>query len=260
MKLTRSIYLVGGGVWGGMGLSPGPDCNVYLLDGGDALALVDTGSGTPASVDAICAQIEADGFDPARIGTVLLTHMHGDHAGGAARFAELTGAVVRGSALTADVLARGDEEASSVRLAREAGVFPADFELRPLAGIETVAAGDVITVGRLTVEAVDTPGHCDGHVSFVVRSEGRADLLAGDAVRGPAQAEEEADEVRLAGQQVHVSSADRRGMDTHDHLVVGARRHRPRRFRVLQRLGAAIAGLQDRVHGHCGGGASGGRG
>jgi hypothetical protein len=62
VRLTDRIHLVGGGSWGGAGLSPNPDCHVYLVDGGDALALVDAGSGVPGSWAAIGRAVADAGF------------------------------------------------------------------------------------------------------------------------------------------------------------------------------------------------------
>ena len=44
MRLTENIYLVGGGDYG-LNLSHRLDCNTYVIDGGDELALVDAGFG-----------------------------------------------------------------------------------------------------------------------------------------------------------------------------------------------------------------------
>jgi glyoxylase-like metal-dependent hydrolase (beta-lactamase superfamily II) len=204
MKLTDNIYLVGGGTWGGMGLTPGPDCNLYLLDGGDgALALVDTGAGVSGSPDAIAGWISRDGFDVSDIGTILLTHMHGDHVGGAAALAAMTKAEVFASPLTARVLAEGDVETSSIRIAREAGIYPADFELTALAGVKPIEDGATIAVGHIMLTAIATPGHCEGHLSFLASSRNRRDLLAGDVIfwRGRVllQAIEGCDVVALSG-------------------------------------------------------------
>ncbi len=62
MKLTESVYLVGGAAYG---LSPAGDCNVYLIDGGKELALVDTGSGH--GVKKILENVRIDGFDPSNL-------------------------------------------------------------------------------------------------------------------------------------------------------------------------------------------------
>lgn len=182
MRLVENIHLVGGGPWSGMGLSPGGDCNIYLVDCKDSLVLVDCGTGGAGSVDAILANIAGDGLSPDRISTILITHKHGDHIGGAAQFAARTGAKVYASAETAAVLAAGDEDASSIALAKGAGFYPADYVLAPLAGVQTLAGGEHLKIGDVDFEVVETPGHCSGHISFVARRGSRVDLLAGDVL------------------------------------------------------------------------------
>ena len=81
MQLTEHVHLVGSGQ-NGFSLTHPLDCHVYLLDGGAELALIDTGVGR--DVPAILAQIRAAGFAPGDIGTIFITHLHLDHAGGAA--------------------------------------------------------------------------------------------------------------------------------------------------------------------------------
>ena len=86
MRLSERVHLVGSGALG-FDLSEAHDCHIYLVDGGNELALVDVGSGLGA--ERFLANVGRQGFDPARIKHVLLTHGHGDHGGGAARIREL---------------------------------------------------------------------------------------------------------------------------------------------------------------------------
>lgn len=182
MKLTENVYMVGGGAWGGVGLTQGPDCNVYLIDGGGTLALFDVGSGVPGSVDTILGHIQSHGFKPSQIGAIFLTHMHGDHLGGTAAMAKATGASVYAADITAKVLETGDEEVSCVRIARTAGIYGPDYRLAAHPGVKTVAGGDTNTIGNVRVDIVATPGHCDGHISLLARSGKRADLFTGDSL------------------------------------------------------------------------------
>src|SRR3990170_5601933 len=81
MKLTQDVYLVGGGDYG-FNLTHRLDCHVYVVDGGSELALIDAGfwPGT----EEILALMKEDGLDPERVSTIVVTHYHADHSGGAA--------------------------------------------------------------------------------------------------------------------------------------------------------------------------------
>ncbi|MCP9987125.1 MBL fold metallo-hydrolase [Streptomyces sudanensis] len=87
-----------------------------------------------------------------RVALTLLTHGHPDHAEGAGRFAELTGAPVRAL----------------------------DPALR--LGEEGLSAGQVLTVGGLELRVVPTPGHTGDSLSFHLPAD-RA-VLTGDTVLG----------------------------------------------------------------------------
>ena len=81
-SLPTAIHLVGSGAFG-LDLTDAYDCHVYLLDGGPELALIDVGAGMGA--EQIVANIGAPGSIRPGSASILLTHAHGDHAGGAAR-------------------------------------------------------------------------------------------------------------------------------------------------------------------------------
>ena len=49
MKITEEVYAVGGGRYG-LGISNDFDCNVFLIDGGSELALVDEAIAALASI------------------------------------------------------------------------------------------------------------------------------------------------------------------------------------------------------------------
>jgi hydroxyacylglutathione hydrolase len=108
--LTERISVVGGGATG-LGISHALDPNVYLLSGGEELALVDAGAGL--GEDRILDNVRSLGYEPERIKHIFLTHAHADHAGGAASLAERLRAQVYLSELEREALENADEEALS---------------------------------------------------------------------------------------------------------------------------------------------------
>jgi len=85
-----------------------------------------------------------------RVGAILLTHDHPDHAEGAEVLATITGAPV--------------------------------FSARPVERGERLRDGQVIGSGFAAIRAVATPGHSPDHMSFLL--EARRALFSGDAVLG----------------------------------------------------------------------------
>lgn len=182
MRLTRDIALVGGGNYG-FNLSAPLDCHIYLIDGGDEIALVDAGMGGPhGATDQILANIEADGYDLNKVKTLLLTHYHADHAGGSADFKRKLGVTVLASPLAAETLTIGDEDVISLPFAKAAGFYPADYVFEACPAEGAFVDGQPFNVGRLKVTPYDTNGHSRGHVSFLVEGGDRRYLISGDLV------------------------------------------------------------------------------
>jgi len=182
VNLTRDVALVGGGDLG-FNLSAPLDCHIYLLDGGDELALIDAGvGGSIGATETVLANVRASGYDPGRISRLMLTHYHADHAGGAVELRDRFGLTVHGSPLTADVLERGDETAISLPFAKAAGFYPPEYVFRSCPTQGDLIEGQPFSVGRLTVTPLATPGHCRGHVSLLVTGGERRYLFGGDLV------------------------------------------------------------------------------
>jgi glyoxylase-like metal-dependent hydrolase (beta-lactamase superfamily II) len=180
LQILENVYLVGGGPFSGFGLSSGGDCHVYLIDGGSELALIDCGLGT--SFDVLTGNVRAAGFDPARITKLFLTHYHADHAGGASLFQEKLGLSVAIGAEAKAALESGDEAATSLAAAREAGIYPADYGLRPCPVADALTEGATRKVGPMSLQYLSTPGHCHGHGSYLMTGGKSPVLFAGDSV------------------------------------------------------------------------------
>ncbi len=145
---------------------------MYLVEGDERAALLDTGSG----FGSLRACVEALTDKPV---TVLLTHGHTDHALGAAEFEE-----VYMNPLDEEVYAK--HSAMPYR-ARSGAMWPDFAKLRPDQIIPAMAfsdmrplhAGDVFDLGGVTVECFACPGHTPGTLVFLLREERM--LLLGDA-------------------------------------------------------------------------------
>jgi N-acyl homoserine lactone hydrolase len=131
------------------------------------------------SGQAVPGQLRERGIDPADVGTVVLTHLHSDHASGISQFPDAT-----------FVLSTSEWEAAA-----EGGVtdgyvkrqFDHAFDYR-LLDFESDAADSFASFGRSldlfgdgSVRIVFTPGHTPGHCSVVLRLSGRELLLTSDA-------------------------------------------------------------------------------
>ncbi len=180
MQLAERIHLVGSGSFG-FDLTDPYDCNIYLVDGGSELGLVDVGAGMGAAE--VVANVRRAGFDTARIRHLLCTHAHADHAGGAARMrALLQKASLSMSREVADLVRTGDEAGTSIDVAKAAGIYPLDYRLEPCPVERELADGDRLAIGDLVVECIETPGHARGHLSFLLEHDGRRSLFGGDVV------------------------------------------------------------------------------
>lgn len=179
MRLTERVYLVGGGYLG-FGISEERDCHVYLIDGGSEMALIDAGAGV--TIEPILGNIRFDGLDPQRITSVLLTHAHADHAGGASEWHQRFGAAIAASVEAAEYVTRGDEEKISLAIAKRGGFYPVEYQFQACPVPHILREGNIFKVGELEVLAIETPGHCSGMLSFLVKEKERTILFAGDTV------------------------------------------------------------------------------
>jgi glyoxylase-like metal-dependent hydrolase (beta-lactamase superfamily II) len=163
-----SIALVAGGAVGPL-VTDEWDCNVWLLQGSRRSILIDAGAGrTPLQL-------------PADTDAVLVTHLHVDHSAGAAALAR-QGLRVLAHPWTAEGLRTADEERAGLTISQERGFYPRDLRLEPCAA-DDLEPGSRLDLGGVTVTAVDTPGHADGHLAFLAEDvSGRRTLFSGDLV------------------------------------------------------------------------------
>ena len=125
--------------------------NTWLIaePGSSSVVVIDPGPDDEGHLRRVHAEATAG---DRRVARIVLTHGHPDHAGGAARFAELTGAPVQ----AADPARR--------------------------LGPEGLADGDVITAAGCELRAVASPGHSGDSVCLLLPADDV--LFTGDTVLG----------------------------------------------------------------------------
>ncbi|MGD9288702.1 MAG: MBL fold metallo-hydrolase, partial [Desulfobacterales bacterium] len=149
MQINERVFLVGGGLTG-FGLSHDSDCHVYLIDGGSEAALIDAGAGL--GLNDILANIDGHGLNADKISHLLLTHLHADHAGGAAGVkAAIPSITVAAAEDMAPALRQGDEEAIALTHGKRGGYYADDYRFRPCPVALDLIDGQEIAVGQISL-------------------------------------------------------------------------------------------------------------
>ncbi len=162
LKLNvEALIAIGKGEWypeqpgeiAGFKLIPTPfydwHVNAYLLWDTETKEAIGFDTGTDP--EPFLQMIEAEKLD---FRTLFVTHSHGDHIEGAGRILEKTGANAVMSRLEPDVPFQADK----------------------------IEEGFTTTVGSLSIEMFNTPGHTPGGATFVVRGLSKPIAIAGDAI------------------------------------------------------------------------------
>jgi len=151
--------------------------NSFLVRSDDgSVTLVDTGlKSAPPRIIAALTEI---GCAPTDVTTIVLTHAHSDHAGGAAGIAERTGRGLTVHADDAGYVTSGTSAPrdESLRLGRLVRRMPDSVDPAPVE--RTMADGELLEGSALRVH--HTPGHTPGHCSLLHEPSGT--LITGDAI------------------------------------------------------------------------------
>ncbi|MBA4417673.1 MAG: Zn-dependent hydrolase [Syntrophus sp. (in: bacteria)] len=146
------------------------DCASYLLDLGE-LILIDSGSGM--AFDRVVQNIKTLGYKPGDITTVILTHCHFDHLGGAVKFREQFGSRLVMHEYDARIVKAGDQ--------RLTAAFCFNTFLPPFSVDVTLKEdNEVLQVGDFEIVCLHTPGHTPGSISAYVDINGTRILFAQD--------------------------------------------------------------------------------
>lgn len=140
--------------------------NTYLL-GTDRLLVVDPGPDDARHLAALEAAIAGRPVE-----AIVLTHTHRDHSGLAVRLAAM---------IRAPLWFGGRHRLSRPRRPLEINLAARDADWGLVAD-RTLADGEHLTLGALTIDVLATPGHCANHLAFGIA--GTPWLLSGDHVMG----------------------------------------------------------------------------
>jgi glyoxylase-like metal-dependent hydrolase (beta-lactamase superfamily II) len=150
---------------------------LVALDDG-AFALVDPGPGS--TLPRLEAAVAAAGHDLAALTTVLVSHVHLDHAGAAGTLARRTGATVVAHPRAAPHLADPTRLLGSARRVYGAAMEELWGAMEPVppGQLRIVEDGERIELGRRHVRVIEAPGHAYHQHAYLL-DDGR--LFPGDA-------------------------------------------------------------------------------
>jgi metallo-beta-lactamase class B len=126
-----------------------------LLDGGleQSAALID-------------ANIRKLGFKTEDVKLIVNSHGHFDHAGGIAALQRASGAIVAASPSGASALQRGENTPDDPQF----GFGKAENGFPPVKAVKVIKDNEVLSVGKISVTAIFTPGHTPGSTSWAWQS------------------------------------------------------------------------------------------
>lgn len=176
MRIAHGLSLVAS-LQFGLG---GPlDCHVYALRGEKGLVLVDAGAGHP--VEPLLGNVEKE-FPGETVAALLLTHAHLDHCGGASQIREAYGCKVIAPAVCRWVLESGNEAEIGLRRAREHGIYPVDYRLRPCPVDQGVSDQETFMAAGIQFTALHVRGHSQDSFCYYTQIGSEKWLFAGDVV------------------------------------------------------------------------------
>lgn len=153
--------------------------NAYLVNTGAKIVLVDTGTAGLFGPTAgrVVANLKASGYTPEQVDEIVITHMHGDHIGGASStvFPNATLRLDKRDSdfwLAAEQVAKGGDGAKAVAALVKG--FADTGRFKPFEGSKD---GVEIVPG---VKAFPAYGHTPGHTNYVAESKGQKMMFWGD--------------------------------------------------------------------------------
>lgn len=163
--VVSGVHLIGG-------LGPAA---CYAVETKEGLVLIDSGLEEDAAT--LKAELTTLGLDWKRIRAVFLTHVHGDHCGGAERLRLETGARIYAGHRDASAIVEGSSRDAVF------SIFPMPYHTPHATHVdEPLHGGEAISIGEVTLETIETPGHTPGSACYLMEYNGVRILFSGDVI------------------------------------------------------------------------------
>lgn len=168
--IVEGIYLIGG-----PNISRSEDATVFVVDCGDELVMIDSGAGRSGKI--LEKNICDLGLDPQKISTLILTHCHIDHIGGAPYFKEKFNCKLTAHELDAGAIESGDPSLTA------SSFYGTNF---PPTSVDTILKGyqTTLTFSEQEIHCLHTPGHTPGSIAPFLDRKGKR-ILFGQDIHGP---------------------------------------------------------------------------
>ncbi len=174
----------------------GYSCNVFAIDHGSEIWLVDVGTYAMFKFKLLLRYMRKDGLEPKDITKVFITHAHPDHIAALPKLLKITNADVYIHQGDSDLLKGGydafwDDQYNTIGNMRKEFYFFkkktalrfSNFPMGKLPKIQDFTIlddGQVINGPKYNIQALHTPGHTNGHLSFYLPQ--KKALFCGDLI------------------------------------------------------------------------------
>ncbi len=170
VTIVEGVYLIGG-----PDITRSEDAAAYLIDFGKEQVMIDSGAG--GSAEQLERNILDLGLDPRGISTLILTHRHIDHIGGAPHFRKKFGCRILMHEDDAEAVEKGD------RIQTVADWYQTAFPPTPV-DIRLSGDGETLLFSGESLHLLHAPGHTPGSLSLYLDRDGRR-ILFGQDIHGP---------------------------------------------------------------------------